>query len=408
MKQIVQQTSLFVVSLGVLALAACGGTRVNPVDDGGSYSEAIGGGLGTSLAGLDSANTQLFAEGLISFSKVEDSGDGLGPLFNDTGCANCHSAGAIGGAGENQASIEIRVGGIVHGQYSDLEAWGGPIIQKRSIQEFDSSVPFGPEVIPSQATFVSLRLTTPVFGLGLIEAISDQEILARSNVDQGLGIRGVANVVLNPITGETEIGRFGWKSQISNLDVFAADAYLNEMGITNDIFSDESLPQGQPFPTGFDTGIQPNDTDQDVPFLAAFMRFLSPPSSNVVILESKGGQLFESVGCNRCHVPLLQTSSNAPDGLANKNVRLFSDLLLHRMGNRLADGIQQGQAKGDQFRTAPLWGVSMRPLLMHDGRSTTVEGAIMEHGGEASQVVDQFSRLSPSNRAILLQFVESL
>src|SRR5207249_4032470 len=200
-------------------------------------------------------------------------------------------------------------------------------------------------------------LSTPLFGAGLIEAIPEATIL--QNADPGDGISGRPNRVSNPDTGQTDaLGRFGWKAQVATLHQFAGDAYLNEMGITNPSFPHENLPQGQPIPPGCDTVADPEDNGDGVIAFENFMKFLAPapPRTGTVTVP----QVFSDLGCAKCHVPTMMTGPNPVAALSNQPVNLFSDLLLHAMGAGLADGIEQGSAKGDEFRTAPLWGLSHR------------------------------------------------
>jgi CxxC motif-containing protein (DUF1111 family) len=191
------------------------------------------------------------------------------------------------------------------------------------------------------------------------------------------------------------------------LHQFAGDAYLNEMGITNPSFPHENLPQGQPMPPGCDTVADPEDDGSGVTAFTNFMRFLAPaPRRPVTAQVQRGEQVFSEIRCASCHVPTMMTGPNPVAALSNKPVNLFSDLLLHDVGT--GDGIEQGQAKGDDFRTAPLWGLSRRGRFMHDGRSKSFEEAILRHGVEAQIAVNGFGGLPPSDRDALLAFLGSL
>lgn len=367
--------------------------------------------LGQSLPGLTADQQTAFESGLKSFSKVEVRADGLGPVFNGTSCAECHKAGAIGGAGLDLTIARVtRIGGIRNGVYSDLTELGGPVLQARSLREFDTACPIPGEVVPPQADFVSHRIATPLFGAGLIEAIPAATILARTQQADPDGVQGMANIVYNPETGQKEVGRFGWKAQHSSLHLFAGDAYLNEMGITNASFPNENLPQGRPIPPGWGPVAFPEDQDGDVAVFTSFMQYLAPPGRRLPLTPQvqNGERLFQALRCTACHVPAMQTGANAVAALANKTVPLYSDLLLHRLGNHLADGIQQGQAKGDQFRTAPLWGLSRRSFFLHDGRARDIGEAIQNHGGEATAALQRFQRLGPQDRNALAAFLNSL
>jgi CxxC motif-containing protein (DUF1111 family) len=215
--------------------------------------------------------------------------------------------------------------------------------------------------------------------------------------------------VVNPDTKRTELGRFGWKAQVATLHQFAGDAYLNEMGITNPSFPQENLPQGQPIPLlTCDTVADPEDNGDGVTAFENFMKFLAPaPRRPITEQVRTGEQVFSRIGCATCHVPTMMTGDNPVAALSNKPVNLFSDLLLHNIGT--GDGIVQGQATGDDFRTAPLWGLSRRDRFMHDGKSNTVQDAILRHGApEALNALNGFVGLRPSDHDALLAFLGSL
>lgn len=368
--------------------------------------------LGGPLPGLTPQENQRFQAGRNEFLQNETPQSGLGPVFNGVSCVQCHNAGAPGGASNNNQGVSVvtRIAAIVNGQYSDLEDVGGSLIQARSLREIlGPQYPVGREIVPPQAQFVARRITTPVFGMGWIEAIPAATILSRSGVPQGGGVQGVANMVVNPETNAIEVGRFGWKAQVSTIHVFAADAYLNEMGITNPTFPEEVRPQGQPLPPGSDPAADPESNGQAVNALADFMRFVDRPLPLPPTVDSERGRtLFTKIGCAACHVPSMTTGPSPSAAIAFKVAELYSDLLLHRMGPKLADGIRQGQAEGDQFRTPPLWGLRFRPVLMHDGRATSIDQAIRAHGGEASKSAGEYVRLSRTERSQLLEFLSRL
>ncbi|HVT13079.1 MAG TPA: di-heme oxidoredictase family protein [Fimbriimonadaceae bacterium] len=364
--------------------------------------------LGAPLQGLSQLELQQFNDGRNFFTRNARIADGLGPVFNGVACAECHHAGAPGGAGADLGVSRVtRIGAIVDGAYSDLTEYGGPLLQSRSLREFLPGYPVPGEVVPSQAQFVAHRITQPLFGDGLIEAIPDQTIVDLSHVPQPDGIQGEPNMVLNPETGSVEVGKFGWKAQISTLHWFASDALVNEIGITNPLFPNENLPQGHTIPPGADTVADPEDRGQGVAAATNFMRFLAPPPRGLGI-NVRGSQLFGTLHCASCHTPSLRTGPSSSPALANKVVQLYSDLLLHHMGPGLADHIEQGQASGDQFRTAPLWGLLRRPFWLHDGRANTVDAAIRAHGGEAAISASRYAALSARDRQNLLSFLAGL
>ena len=358
------------------------------------------------LPGLVDPQLTDFRLGLAGFAEVETTEEGLGPVFNGKSCAECHAVPSVGGSEPNVGvARETRIGRIFNGVFDPLDGSvsvnrGGGLLQQRAI-----SLPgchLKGEVVPPEATIVSLRNSTPLFGAGLIEAIPKETI-----EQNGLSNRGRPNYVFNPDTGGTELGRFGWKAQVATLHQFAGDAYLNELGVTSPSFPHENLPQGEPMPSGCDRVADPEDDGSGVTEFTNFMRFLAPaPRRPVTDQVQAGAQLFSQVGCASCHVPTMMTGPNSVAALSNKPVNLFSDLLLHDVGT--GDGIEQGHAKGNDFRTAPLWGLSRRDRYMHDGRSKTVEQAILRHGGEAQSAVSGLARLSRSDYYALLAFLGSL
>ena len=365
--------------------------------------------LGGPLNRLTSTESKAFLAGQASFATTEDPDEGLGPVFNGRSCGECHSAGALGGSSKDITISRVtRIGGHVRGVYSDLEKVGGPVLQARSLRELFADYPVGPEVVPAGTQFVSHRITTPLFGAGLMEAIDDQTIVANSLRRQDDGVKGEPNWITNVETGKREVGRFGWKAQLSSLHVFAGDAYLNEMGVTSATFPNENLPQWQAIPPGADPVQDPEDGGDDIDLFAAFMRFMAPPAPVNLNRFAVGRRVFDQIKCSACHLPEMTTGFNASAALSRQRVSLYSDLLLHRMGRGLADGIEQGSAKGDQWRTAPLWGLSARVFYLHDGRATRIEDAIAEHGGEATAAANRFANLNRNDKSNLLAFLSAL
>jgi CxxC motif-containing protein (DUF1111 family) len=291
------------------------------------------------------------------------------------------------------------------------------------------------------------RIPTPTFGAGLIEEIDDQAIqdnlnkqAARSFGDaRSVSVpRGRLNIVQpfnakggseNRNGNDGTIARFGWKAQNKSLLIFAGEAYNVEMGISNEVFPTEreekkecqfhTVPNDTSHPEKlFDSDPEKRlDALSDVEKFAAFMRFLAPPEPSP---DQPGGaksiadgfKLFEKVGCASCHSPELHTSPiSAVAALRDKPVRLYSDLALHKMGSKLADGISQGLANGDEFRSAPLWGLGQRVFFLHDGRTNDLTKAIEEHdssGSDASSVITLYNALAPQEKQDLLNFLRSL
>jgi CxxC motif-containing protein (DUF1111 family) len=358
------------------------------------------------LPGLTPAQLMDFNAGLDEFTEDETIEDGLGPVFNGKSCAECHTVPSVGGSEPNVGvARETRISRIFNGHFDPLDGSvsvdrGGQLLQQRAI-----SLPgcnLKGEVVPPEATIVSLRNSLPLFGAGLIEAIPEGTILQNASLN-----RGRPNRVLNPDTGATELGRFGWKAQVATLHQFSGDAYLNEMGITNPTFRQENRPQGQMLPPGCDTVAELEDDGSGVTAFTNFMRFLAPaPRGPITPQVQRGEEVFTQIGCASCHVPTMMTGPNSVAALSNKPVNLFSDLLLHDIGT--GDGIEQGQATGNEFRTAPLWGLSRRDRFMHDAKSAKVEDAIRRHSAEAQNALNGFVGLPQSDQDALLAFLGSL
>jgi CxxC motif-containing protein (DUF1111 family) len=267
----------------------------------------------------------------------------------------------------------------------------------------------------------------PVFGSGLIEAIPEAAILAHADPDDldGDGISGRANLVTAaPFVPGTEpggsgalvVGRFGRKAQNAVLLQQVVEAYLQDIGITSPFLPLENRNPRAPVPIeAVDRAPDPEVSEATIQAVTHYVRALAPPQPGEETAQRVlGRSLFEQSQCARCHVPSFQTGPSPIPALANRTVTLYSDLLLHDMGDALADNRPDGQATGREWRTTPLWGLRLmrsflngRALLMHDGRATSVEEAILLHGGEAAASRAAFLALTPAQRAALLDFVES-
>jgi CxxC motif-containing protein (DUF1111 family) len=407
--------------------------------------------IGEALPGITEED---FTEAKDAFATAEELDEGLGPIFNERGCGNCHTQGAIGGAG---IQIERRFGRFNNGRFDDLANRGGSLRQLFTVDSFTGAdgqsctVPL--EVEPREATVRNVgRLTTPLFGLGLVDSLPDSTFddLARS---QQASIRGTANrvTILLPNaedrsqrTGGTRVGRFGWKAGIATLVQFAADAYVNEMGITTQHcvagrsildFALESRPNGIAQPAGCDdlapphgvAGI-PTETDDvvgscadglteiqdDVVLFTNFMTMLAPPPTLRISdsVRRRALRSFDRAGCAGCHVTqAFRTPSRPANGVpGNFAFRPFSDFLVHDMGS-LGDNIGNdgdSTARTRQMRTAPLWGLRFRTLFLHDGRATTVNQAIHFHSGQAAASVREFDALSRSDRDAIFAFLKTI
>ena len=364
--------------------------------------------LGTPLSGLTPVEFQEFRLGLDDFLEVEASEEGLGPAFNGTSCAVCHSIPTIGGAG---TMAELPAGRRnASGEFETLDPSGDTLFHMFSVPGHGCQ-----PVLPPDTNVFARRVPIPLFGAGLVEAIPDQTLLALEDPQDrnGDGVSGRAGLVIDVDSGERRVGRFGWKAQHATLITFGADAYRNEMGITNDLFPHESafgvtpeqLRLCDPFPDPEDFR-DPRTRRRGIDNFASFMRFLAPAGRGDVNDQVRAGeQIFAAIGCTACHVPTLETGTNANPLFHRKTAALFSDLLLHDVGT--GDGIKQGAAEPNEIRTPALWGLRFRRPLLHDGTATLQE-AILKHAREAELARRGFERLSEADRAALLAFLGSL
>ncbi len=363
-------------------------------------------GFGGPLAGLSRDLIDAFNAGRVEFINVETPEGGLGPIFNGRSCVECHSSAAVGGASNIRVT---RFGRVVDGVFDDLAALGGSLLQRFAIN------PALQEAIPHEANVIAHRETTPLFGMGLIEAIPDGAILQNAATQRADGVGGRAAIVTDIVSGQQRIGRFGWKAQQATLLAFSADAYVNEMGITNRFFPMENAPNGnEALLARFKRTADPEDEIDpvtgkgDIDVVADFMRLLAPPPRLAMTPPALVGEtLFAQIGCASCHTPSLRTGRNPIVALDRKDVGLYSDLLLHDMGS-LNDGIAQAGAGAREMKTPPLWGLRASAPYLHDGRASTVDAAIRAHDGEGAAARDRYGRLTPQLRQNLLEFLGTL
>ena len=359
--------------------------------------------IGDPLPDLTITQMNQFLDGKDGFKLVQKIEAGLGPIFNGVSCVACHSSPIVGGGSTVNTT---RFGQNVGGRFDPLDSLGGSILQEFAIH------PAAMELVPGLANVVTKRNSTPIFGLGLIEAIPDSTIIANARWYGNDQIGGRVGWVTDLVTRVKRVGRFGWKAQHATLLAFSADAYQNEMGITNKHFPVENAPNGNfNLLNQHDTRIDPEDSGKGRPMpefesVANFMRFLgAPPASK--LNNSEGRNLFATTGCTQCLTPMLKTGSNPVAALNYKEVWLYSDLLLHNMGS-LGDGIVQETATGKDFRTPPLWGASFSAPYLHDGRAPTIDAAIRAHDGEGRLVKERYQKLPATQQKLLTDFVLSL
>jgi CxxC motif-containing protein (DUF1111 family) len=428
-----------------------------------------------SMAGLGSDELAFFQNGLARFGAVEVvsgasasalSGNGLGPRFNSSSCQSCHTQPNVGGSSPaRNPLVSIATADGADNAIPWFIAANGPIREARFVESngvkdggvHDLFVVTGrydagscaitqPAFTPAGNPVsgqggnpnIVFRIPTPIFGAGLIEAISDSAILANAAANAAdkshSGVQGHPNAILggntNLSANDGTITRFGWKAQNKSLLMFAGEAYNVEMGITNQLFPQErdETPSCRPYAsTPEDTNNFPLTSNasavavlSDIEAFANFMRMLAPPAPAPDTASAVNGRAqFIATGCALCHTPSFTTgraiatgsSVNPSAAMSYQTVNLFSDLLVHHMGQGLADGITQGAAGPDEFRTAPLWGIGQRVFFLHDGRTSDLLAAIEAHrsqGSEANGVVQRFNNLGQNQQQDILNFLRAL
>jgi CxxC motif-containing protein (DUF1111 family) len=287
-------------------------------------------------------------------------------------------------------SYVVRVGKLDDAGFDPLSGRGGPIARASSVASLGSSCALMPG-IPPGANLTSVRNAPALWGSGLIDAIPDGAILA-GTMPRGDGVHGRPNLVHDE-EGRRRVGRFGWKADAATLRQFVAEAFRNELGITNPLAPTDRAADRR----CADQVDRPEADRSIVEAVSAYVASLPPPAAAEP--PPRGLILFQSVGCAACHLPELPSR----DGPA----RLYSDLLLHDLGPDLDDKVVQAEAGGREWRTSPIWGLASRPRLLHDGRARTIE-AVAAHGGEAAAAAGRFRGLGPDDRRDLLAFLRSL
>jgi CxxC motif-containing protein (DUF1111 family) len=432
-------------------------------------------GAGSYYPTLSPKEQSFFSQALGVFNEIDSvtgtlpagSGAGLGPTFNGNSCAQCHSQPAVGGSSpglkskQNPSANPQVALATLDGASNKVPSFitvDGPVREARFVSDGGvhglftiAGRPDARGCTLAQPDFatnlanknVIFRIPTPVFGLGLVENTPDAALQASLAATQSsrsaLGITGAFNTSGNDGT----IARFGWKAQNKSLLMFAGEAYNVEIGVSNEIFPNErSAVAGCVFnPTPEDatnitnpnnsssTSGTANQLSSDIVNFAAFMRLLAPPVPTTASQSEQNGQaLFASTGCALCHTRSLTTAASIFTGMSDITYHPYSDFAIHHMGSGLADGITQGAAGPDEFRTAPLWGVGQRVFFLHDGRTSDLLAAIEAHSSssnncgapqqnsappagcasEANAVISKFNNLTASQKQDLLNFLRSL
>jgi CxxC motif-containing protein (DUF1111 family) len=373
-----------------VVVAACA-DRIDPVP------------VGDPLPGLTEAQHGRFLLGRAVFERRATEEEGLGPLFNGERCSTCHQTPAIGGS---SGVLVLKATRYEDGRCDILAAHGGDNLQQRATSLLRAAG-LGPERIPDEANGQARFVAPPLYGLGLVEAIPEGDITRRADPDDedGDGVSGRANR-----TSDGRLGRFGHKADSPTLAHFIDTALRFELGFTTPEHPREETVNGLPLPDGVDPMPEPEIDVEGVSRLVDFVRYLAPPvpapPGDDATRDSlrAGGEAFTEVGCAACHTPELVTGPSEIEALSRKRVALYSDLLLHDLGPELAGTCSEG-AGPSEYRTAPLWGVGERTLLLHDGRAGSIKAAIEAHAGEAAAAVSAYEALPPARRAQLLRFV---
>jgi CxxC motif-containing protein (DUF1111 family) len=401
-------------------------------------------GAGGNFSGLNAQELTRFVDGLGDFQEVDsvsgtvagENGTGLGPTFNGNSCAQCHAQPAVGGTGPSPASPQVpqpnpqvalaTLDGAQNTVPSFVTA-NGPVREARFVRNANGTPDGGVHGIYTirsrvdaqgcnitqenfaqqvAANNVIFRIPTPVFGLGLVENTADSILQANlattASQRAAAGITGAFNFNGNDGT----IARFGWKAQNKSLLLFSGEAYNVEQGVSNRIFQNERKDVNGCI-------VNPTPEDQeDIFAFADFMRFSAPPTpAPFSSSATNGSNNFVNIGCALCHSPRLTTGNVSITGMSNVTYAPYSDFAIHHMGTGLQDGVTQGGAGPDMFRSAPLWGLGQRLFFLHDGRTSNLLTAIQAHsssGSEANTVINRFNALTTQQKQDILNFLRSL
>ena len=398
------------------------------------------------------AGNAFFNRNWVDAASEVNGSDGLGPLFSVRSCSTCHFKDGrgqppIGSAVPNGWLMRLSIPGEgEQGSPNPDPTYGNQIsvralpglepearirIRYHTIQELypdyvayqlmkpDYTVDNWKYGEPHPELMTSPRVASAVFGLGLLDAIPEDTLLNLADPDDTDedGISGRPNWVWSKSLNAKAVGRFGWKSNKATLLDQTAGAFVGDMGITSDLFPNENHTEVQGIGDDYPSGGNPEIAKQDLEDVVFYLQTLAVPAARIQDRANfkKGKQLFETIQCAACHVPVLKTADEYPiEALAGQLIRPYTDLLLHDMGEGLADGRPDFDAAGNEWRTPPLWGIGLlekvngHTRLLHDGRARNVEEAILWHGGEAEKSREAFKSLTAEDRMLVIQFVESL
>ena len=406
--------------------------------------------LDTPLRRTFEVGDSFFNQNWVAAPASTEARDGLGPTMNAQSCSSCHSHDGRGRPPENADDptrgllLRLSVPGpdgpvdepVYGGQLQDRSILGVPVEGRLAItyREVTGQYPDGtgfslrqpvyeiadPQFAPVHPdVMISPRVAPATIGMGLLEAIPEERIMALADPDDADadGISGRPNFVRNVRERKLSLGRFGWKANQPSVEQQAAGAFLGDIGITSSLFPEENCPPAQAACTGAPNGGSPEIPDTRLEKVTIYTQTLAVPAMrNVEDPEvQQGARLFVQSQCSMCHTPRHETGQDHPlQPLRGQIIYPYTDLLLHDMGDGLADNRPDGLANGSEWRTPPLWGIGLvqtvngHTMFLHDGRARNLEEAILWHGGEAKASRDEFMGLTTKERNALIKFLESL
>ena len=454
--------------LGVVAIASAT-VAATDIDNGFTVAAVDKDAYTHPAPGLSYRESEMFLLGRSHFKRrwiapITFNGEwGLGPTFIQTRCSECHINNGRGAppatAQEQLSTMLVRLslpGSDQHGGPNPDPNYGDQF-QNNALQAQEVDLRYARELVPAEAeiyldweektltlsdgekvslrkpkirleklafgplgdgAMFSLRNTPPVFGLGLLEAVPEATLLALAEAQKKAGLNGRPNYVWDIVHNRISVGRFGWKANQPNLMQQTAGAFLGDLGVTSKYLRKNNCPPIQTSCLNQDPTNDPEIIDADMDDFELWLRGLAVPARRNLDdpQVQRGEQLFAQAGCAACHTPVMKTADSYPEfpKLANRVFYPYTDLLLHDMGEELADGRPDFKAGGRDWRTQPLWGVGLskevngHSALLHDARARNVMEAILWHGGEGAASRDAFSKMTKAEREALIRFVEAI
>lgn len=362
---------------------------------------------GESVAGLSTGERGRFLLGRALFERLATADEGLGPLYNAERCSDCHDQPVVGGGGTRIRVLKATR--FDEGRCDLLLAKGGDNIQRRAT-DLLAAHGMGPEEVPAAATATAQVTAPPLLGLGLLEAVPDEVLEEWADPDDADG-DGVSGRL--PRLADGRSARFGRKGDASTVRDFVVTALRFELGFTTPGHLVEEAVNGVPIPVEADPMPDPEIDGPTLAQLTDYIRFLAPPAparelpATAGDTVARGAALFRQIGCTSCHREELRTGATEAPALAERTIRPYSDLLLHDMGQELANVCGLDASPGE-LRTAPLWGLRYRGALLHDGRAADIPAAVAAHGGEAATARNGFLALPEGARRAVVRFLLSL